>query len=101
MPLGWWGGGGGGPEDVDRGRRGFSAISSCIQCGQHPLVLLVSQVIACSRYWERVFMKTLEVGVMLNGEQCPGDGPARSEAGSLRKVREGHGWSCEGPTMGI
>lgn len=44
-------------------------------------------------------MKVLEVGVMLNGEQCPSDGPARSEAASLRKVRAGHGWSCEGPTM--
>lgn len=35
---------------------------------------------------------------MLNGEQYPGDEPARTKAGSLKKSVE-HGWSCEGPTM--
>ena len=34
---------------------------------------------------------------MLNGEQRPGETPAGSGGRSLRKVRAGLGWSCEGP----
>lgn len=42
---------------------------------------LCPRVTACSRYWERAFDKALEVGMMLNGEQRPGERPAGGGGG--------------------
>lgn len=75
---------------------GGASWESCYLCGKHLPALWVPGEMARGRCLERALDKGLEVGMVLSGEQCTGDRPARGEGGSLRKVGAGLEWSDEG-----